>query len=234
MRRKFGFTLAEVLITLGIIGVVAALTMPVLYAHIKDIILVNQNKKAQMVLANGTRMLMARYDLVSLQGSDILECKGEKACIKTEIGKFFKVAKDNITEDSIFDKEYKFTSGNKTVWQDSSMKYVFLTADGMIFGLIPDYDTNSINVIGDINGIKDPNEGGKDLCLYSISNTGTLSEKCSDMENWAPTDICDIDHLDKCSQSECEALPINGHEEYYYDTTQGKCNARYVGGGSSD
>lgn len=30
MKRKFGFTLAEVLITLGIIGVVAAMTLPAL------------------------------------------------------------------------------------------------------------------------------------------------------------------------------------------------------------
>jgi prepilin-type N-terminal cleavage/methylation domain-containing protein len=30
MKKKFGFTLAEVLITLGIIGVVAALTAPAL------------------------------------------------------------------------------------------------------------------------------------------------------------------------------------------------------------
>ena len=31
--KKFAFTLAEVLITLGIIGIVAALTMPVLIEH---------------------------------------------------------------------------------------------------------------------------------------------------------------------------------------------------------
>lgn len=34
--KKNGFTLAEVLITLGIIGVVAALTMPTLIANIQQ------------------------------------------------------------------------------------------------------------------------------------------------------------------------------------------------------
>ena len=33
---KSGFTLAEVLITLGVIGVVAAMTMPSLVAHYKE------------------------------------------------------------------------------------------------------------------------------------------------------------------------------------------------------
>lgn len=34
--KKYGFTLAEVLITLGIIGVVAALTIPTLMQNYKD------------------------------------------------------------------------------------------------------------------------------------------------------------------------------------------------------
>ena len=36
MRKLFGFTLAEVLITLGIIGIVAALTMPMLIAEYRN------------------------------------------------------------------------------------------------------------------------------------------------------------------------------------------------------
>ena len=36
LKRKSAFTLAEVLITLGIIGVVAAITMPVLISNVQD------------------------------------------------------------------------------------------------------------------------------------------------------------------------------------------------------
>ena len=36
MRYKYAFTLAEVLITLGIIGVVAAMTLPALVTKYKD------------------------------------------------------------------------------------------------------------------------------------------------------------------------------------------------------
>ncbi len=47
-----GFTLAEVLITLGIIGVVAAITLPVISQNIQKIVLKNQFKKAYANLQN--------------------------------------------------------------------------------------------------------------------------------------------------------------------------------------
>ncbi len=42
---KYGFTLAEVLITLGIIGVVAAMTLPNLIANYRSKVAVTQLKK---------------------------------------------------------------------------------------------------------------------------------------------------------------------------------------------
>ena len=45
MKTKFGFTLAEVLITLGIIGVVAALTLPSLVTNYQKQVTVNKLKK---------------------------------------------------------------------------------------------------------------------------------------------------------------------------------------------
>ncbi|MBD8964700.1 type II secretion system protein, partial [bacterium] len=45
--KKFAFTLAEVLITLGVIGVVAALTMPTLLKNIAE----RSNSEAQANLA---------------------------------------------------------------------------------------------------------------------------------------------------------------------------------------
>lgn len=53
---KKGFTLAEVLITLGIIGVVAALTLPQLIAHYKDMIIINKAKKVYSTIAQSLQM----------------------------------------------------------------------------------------------------------------------------------------------------------------------------------
>lgn len=49
---KYAFTLSEVLITLGIIGVVAAITVPVLAAKIQDKVNIARWKKTYAVLAN--------------------------------------------------------------------------------------------------------------------------------------------------------------------------------------
>jgi len=53
-----GFTLAEVLITLGIIGVVAAMTMPMLYNSIQKHITVSKLQKTYSELANAVKLSM--------------------------------------------------------------------------------------------------------------------------------------------------------------------------------
>lgn len=54
-----GFTLAEVLITLGVIGVVAALTLPNLIADYKEKVFVNSAKKTYSVVYNALNMWLA-------------------------------------------------------------------------------------------------------------------------------------------------------------------------------
>ncbi len=57
-----GFTLAEVLITLGIIGVVAAMTIPNLMANIQGTRVRTQFKKAISTLNQAVKMNVAQYD----------------------------------------------------------------------------------------------------------------------------------------------------------------------------
>ena len=49
-----GFTLAEVLITLGIIGIVAALTIPNLTKHYRDKAIISGVKQAYSILGNAS------------------------------------------------------------------------------------------------------------------------------------------------------------------------------------
>jgi len=60
--RKFGFTLAEVLITLGIIGVVAAMTLPGLIGNYRERVIVTQAKKSYSNLSNVLNRLMAEEE----------------------------------------------------------------------------------------------------------------------------------------------------------------------------
>ena len=58
--KKCAFTLAEVLITLGIIGIVAAMTMPILVGKYQKSVHINQMKKTYSVFSNA--FLLARED----------------------------------------------------------------------------------------------------------------------------------------------------------------------------
>ncbi len=87
-RGKLAFTLAEVLITLGIIGVVAAITIPVLIAKTHSKQYTTSFKKAISTLSNAARMSEAQfgYDFAGIDelcgansGSDHPETK-QTAC----------------------------------------------------------------------------------------------------------------------------------------------------------
>ena len=63
MRKIKGFTLAEILITLGIIGVVAAITIPGLITNYQKRSTATQLKKAYSLLVNASRQAIADDDL---------------------------------------------------------------------------------------------------------------------------------------------------------------------------
>ena len=60
LTNKFGFTLAEVLITLGIVGVVAAMTIPNVVKNYKAIVLRSQLNKAYSSFAQATQMILTQ------------------------------------------------------------------------------------------------------------------------------------------------------------------------------
>ena len=73
---KAGFTLAEVLITLGIIGVVAAMTIPTLIANTNGQKFRTQFKKTLSTLNQAGRMSLAQYDYTFTDAGSIeKDCK---------------------------------------------------------------------------------------------------------------------------------------------------------------
>ena len=60
-KAKFAFTLAEVLITIGIIGAVAAMTIPTLMTNIRARQYITKYKKALATLSNAARMSDSKY-----------------------------------------------------------------------------------------------------------------------------------------------------------------------------
>ena len=98
MKKKFGFTLAEVLITITIIGVVAALTIPNLLSD------VNQ-RKYNAASGNFQRKLGEALKIMSAQNT----LKGHKTTLSfvNELGKNFKILKVCTTVTDCFPSEFK-------------------------------------------------------------------------------------------------------------------------------
>lgn len=227
------FTLAEVLITLGIIGVVAAMTMPVLTAKTNDKVLETQNRKAQNVLANGMKMLMAKEDVTSLGHIALSACETSE-CIAAEMRKVFNIVEDIKSDGSNAPKEYTFSNGSFPIWTDSNLAYGFITNDGTMFGLKKfDKGSSTFTFVADLNGNKNPNTGAKDLCKYVVSSNGKLVDSCSAMESCGGTAYELPKNLyswglqgamaagEACSTGECSADQID------YRTTGGKCPDGY-------
>ena len=60
--KKFlAFTLAEVLITIGVIGVVAAITLPSLITKSRKVMVENRLKDTYSILANATRLAEGEF-----------------------------------------------------------------------------------------------------------------------------------------------------------------------------
>ena len=60
--RKFGFTLAEVLITLGIIGVVAAITLPAIVQKQQEKVTITKLKQTYNILSQAVEMAQVKYE----------------------------------------------------------------------------------------------------------------------------------------------------------------------------
>ena len=77
---KRAFTLAEVLITLGIIGVVAAMTLPVLISNHRKQVYVTQLKKSVSTLEQAFHLALADSEVDELGNTDLFLSIGGAEC----------------------------------------------------------------------------------------------------------------------------------------------------------
>jgi prepilin-type N-terminal cleavage/methylation domain-containing protein len=169
------FTLAEVLITLGIIGVVAAMTIPTLMAKINEQQTVSKLKKAQSTLANAYR-LMENDDEYPLSECVSLGTFGTrenyaKNCFAT-LGKYFKVA--NISYPGNLNSEMFEKNKPNCFWTIDDLG-ILQTLDGTIFYFDGVAGIEQISV--DVNGLNKPNEGGKDVFTFDYTQYNNNGKK---------------------------------------------------------
>ena len=116
MTKRFGFTLAEVLITLGIIGVVAAMTIPTLISNTNGAQFKTGFKKALSTLNQAAIMNLAMedYDFSSLAKSDTVDKQGEARTMGYILQNRTQSSKDTAYAFGNGHKDMEWTTGTVT------------------------------------------------------------------------------------------------------------------------
>ena len=183
---RFGFTLAEVLITLGIIGVVAALTLPAVINNTERKERQEALKKAYSTLQQA--LLMYQKDLGEVPTKSTFNT--EAGSLKKAILPYFSSAVncdksstniacinvDNASDNELVSyKNYNNTSEAKTSYLDDGQ---YILSDGMMYFFENNYTANSpsdVFISVDVNGInKRPNRWGQDLFTFELTDSGKL------------------------------------------------------------
>jgi prepilin-type N-terminal cleavage/methylation domain-containing protein len=187
--KKRAFTLAEVLITLTIIGVVAALTIPQILNYTYEKEAVSKVKKTYATLAQAVLLWQTENGCIE----DSKNCSDKTAAtISRGIAKYLNVVESAYAPSNaaallvlwLPKKTTLLTGGDATgVYQcnypgiasslagQSNCNYLLLQDNTVVNISFSVYD--SPNIVFDINGVKPPNRVGKDqfaTSLYSYSN----------------------------------------------------------------
>jgi prepilin-type N-terminal cleavage/methylation domain-containing protein len=217
-----GFTLAEVLITLGIIGVVAALTISIISKKVSHIILEKQFKKAYSEVTQAIRIAKQELDVDDF-GAYCEYYDGsypnERECLKA-FGKAFsidltkqKVLYRNSTDISTFNSANNPTDSSITFCIGNITK-PYILSNGMYLGY-----TNScayFNISVDINGSAKPNRLGYDIFLFRISSSSK-----DNLIGSTPKEVSE-EQLESYKQKlEAEN---NKYKDYYYANYGSPCN----------
>ncbi|MBP3925098.1 type II secretion system protein [bacterium] len=166
VRSKAAFTLAEVLITLGIIGVVAAMTMPAVITKYQKQVTVTKLKKVYSALSQSIELSKVEYGDIrdwdwTLNTKDFFDkylskkLSVIKYCAPNESGCW------NSTN------TIRYMYGGGSDINVLSLPRVVLS-DGTFIAIIKQ-DNYHIHLYPDLNGVKAPNTYGKDCFLMTLT-----------------------------------------------------------------
>lgn len=179
-----GFTLAEVLITLGIIGVVAALTIPNLVAN-------HRAKELEIALKKNASIIQQALNLANEEeGETITSTSIPSRSLKEKLKPYLNVLKDcgfgtelgacvpNVAYEHLQEQKNIYRTYSKTRNIDYSLLddgQLLLTDGTLIMFENSDPQYKAVFISVDINGInKGPNAWGHDLFTFDLTEEGKL------------------------------------------------------------
>ncbi len=186
--KKYAFTLAEVLITLGIIGIVAAMTLPTVinnsrnkqleaglkrsYSVISQALDMYQSETGEKITSeniglHNLKPILMKY-LKTAQDCGWGATLASKSCIPS---KFYLPEEDKTRTDL---RTYKTYNGKAEILMASFDDGQFVLNDGSLV-LLENPGGSTLFISVDVNGYnKNPNRLGQDLFMFQINKKGVL------------------------------------------------------------
>jgi prepilin-type N-terminal cleavage/methylation domain-containing protein len=173
---KKGFTLSEILITLVIIGIVAAISVPTLIQKYQDQALKSALKKNYSVLKSA----LDKYQIE--HGERLLASDVQGIQLKSVLMKYLNVTKDYNLYNYFYTSNnnlYKTYNGKSNISWSLFDDGQFVLNDGtiiMIENPKSQYSNGSNRkyISVDVNGAKKPNRLGRDLFMFQLMDNGEL------------------------------------------------------------
>lgn len=175
MNKKFAFTLSEVLVTMSIIGVISALTVPTLVNNYQKKSQIIQLRKTANDIASAIDMLIteegkskfsATTEYNNLNTLVKNRLKTIKTCSKTE-------DKDDTGSCFANEKYYSVNgTGDGTTFSCDGNSYILASSAAIC---LTKTENNSVKINLDINGNQGPNIGGRDMFEFYIRPEGDIS-----------------------------------------------------------
>lgn len=182
------FTLSEVLITLTIIGIVAAMTLPTLIGKYKEKQTVTAVKVAYSTFSQAFMQIVNDYGSLyalapsTTSGENNSGYKKNANYTITAMQKYIKTIRTCDKKTNCMASDYKTLDGSKSYnWDTFSNLQTGILANGMSFWILNgcgvegyvSSDKGSCAQLGfDINGTKKPNIMGEDFFWFSIRDNG--------------------------------------------------------------
>ena len=177
-KRRFAFTLAEVLVTLGIIGVVAVLTVPNIISSYQKKVYVAQLQKGysqlqqvfDLAMADDEVEYLADTELFQSINGDHMNHDDDQSAFSSKLGEYMKIQK--VCQPKDFSEgchgiSYSELTNSEPVSQRGGHLQIF-TKDGMIyyFGILYKYPLGVEDVSGPCADIL---ADGGNVCAYHAS-----------------------------------------------------------------
>jgi len=170
---KKGFTLAEVLVTLAIIGVVSALTVPGLMNSYQKQTYVTQLHKYYNETMQAAKLYLTDRNAIDLKEAGLVDQTAVDNWVKT----YMKIAQDCGTSGNncFAVGEYKRMNGQAMkIFVTSSFNH-YVLANGTAIAVSANGD-GKVQIYVDVNGKKGPNIAGRDTFATMLYPDGTIDD----------------------------------------------------------